>query len=81
MCGVANALSGAELLLGLTSKKSDTSTPTVTAPAVVDSGQQQVQAQEDQRKKLALAQGYNSTISAGNSQSTGQVGTKSLLGE
>ena len=81
MCGVANAISGAELLLGLTNKSSDTSTTTVTAPAVVDTGQQQLQTQEDHRKKLAQAQGYQSTISAGNSSSTGQVGTKTLLGE
>jgi hypothetical protein len=75
-CGGGGGLLG---LLGLGKTKS-VDVKTATAPIVNDTGTAALDAQEAQRKKLAQNKGYESTVSAGNSTQTGQVGTKSLLG-
>ena len=79
MCGALGGILGSVLSLG---KKDSTPTPTVsTAPTVLDSGADSLQAEKDAKKKQASAQGYQSTIKTG---STGDMSTattkKTLLG-
>lgn len=75
-CGGGGGLLG---LLGLGGSNT-VDVKTATPPVVNDTGTAALDAQEEQRKKLAQNKGYESTVSAGNSAQTGQVGTKTLLG-
>lgn len=79
-CDPISAIGLASTLYAAVKGNKSSSVQTQTAPAVVDTGQAAVQAQENQRKKTAIAQGYQSTISAGNSGNTGQLGVHTLLG-
>lgn len=50
------------------------------APLQIESGEQAIDAQAKQRKKVGTQQGYSSTFSAGNTSGGGSTGTRSLLG-